>query len=158
MKDVWFKPKRPPDENIGGEERPYIKRWHIARKSRIPGLSKLLENVYLHNVRRSDDDRAKHDHPWWNVSIVLWGGYYEHMPLHPRGYAEGWDRRTVRKWRGIGSIVFRRAEAAHRLELPCHPVKQTWTLFITGRKSREWGFYCPTGWRHWTEFGERGCD
>lgn len=160
MKDVWFKPKRQPDELIGGNERPYIKRWHIARKSRIPGLSKLLENVYLHNVVRSDDDRALHDHPWWNISIVLWGGYYEHMPVIPDMYAtdRGNWRETKRKWRGMGSIVFRRADAAHRLEIGKAATVPCWTLFITGRKSREWGFYCPTGWRHWTEFGERGCD
>lgn len=157
MIDPWFKPNRAPDEKIGGEVRPYLERWHLARKSRIPGLSKLLENVYLHRVLRSDDDRALHDHPWWNVSIVLWGGYYEWMPVIQQGYAEGWDRRTRRVWRGAGSIVFRRADAAHRLELPRYPVKQTWTLFITGVKCRDWGFYCPKGWVHQQQFGDTGC-
>lgn len=154
---MWFEPKREPDEIIGGPERPYIRRWHLARKSRIPFLSKLMENVYLHNVVRSDDDRALHDHPWWNISIVLWGGYYEHMPVIPDLYEYGW-RTTHRKWRGIGSIVFRKANAAHRLELGAYCPKPTWTLFITGRKSREWGFYCPNGWKHWTVFGKEGCD
>lgn len=160
--DPWFKPKREPDEVIGGELRPYMLRWHIARKSRIPFLSKLLENVYLHRVVRSDDDRALHDHPWWNVSIVLWGGYYEYVPIIPETYAR--DSRMFpehmlveRIWRGVGSIVFRRATQPHRLEIPAHPVHQTWTIFITGRKSREWGFYCQRGWRHWTVFNQYGC-
>jgi len=27
-----------------------------------------------------------------------------------------------------------------------------WTLFMTGRRCREWGFWCPQGWRHWRIF------
>jgi hypothetical protein len=23
---------------------------------------------------------------------------------------------------------------------------------MTGPKVREWGFLCPNGWRHWTDF------
>lgn len=155
---MWFEPEREPDELIppdGGDV--YMRRWYIARKSRLPFVSKLLENVYLHNVLRSDDDRALHDHPWWNVSVVLWGGYYEWMPVNPQGYVDGYDRRVHRKWRGIGSIVFRKANAAHRLELPRYAQKPTWTLFITGKKSREWGFYCLKGWKHHTAFGREGC-
>lgn len=155
---LWFEPTREPDELIPpGGANVYMRRWFIARKSRLPFVSHAMENVYLHNVMRSDDDRALHDHPWWNISIVLWGGYYEHMPLNRQGYAEGWDRRTVRKWRGIGSIVYRKATYAHRLELPAHAQKPTWTIFITGKKSREWGFLCLDGWKHWITFGKEGC-
>lgn len=31
----------------------------------------------IHNVKRSDHDRALHDHPWHNASLVLRGGYWE---------------------------------------------------------------------------------
>lgn len=34
----------------------------------------------VHHVLRSDHDRALHDHPWHNASIVLSGGYWEVMP------------------------------------------------------------------------------
>jgi len=149
----WLRPDRQPDEFIGGQERPLIERWHIFRKSRL----KFLENVYLHRICRSDDDRALHDHPWWNISIVLSGGYYEVMPDIALGYADGWWRGTHQKWRGPGSIVFRSSEAMHRIEMPEHPPTETWTLFITGRKSKEWGFFCPKGFVHWTLFGEKGC-
>jgi hypothetical protein len=154
---MWFEPARAPDELIGDKTKPLIRRWYICRKSKIPFVSKLLENVYLHNVVRNDDDRAPHDHPWWNISIVLWGGYYEHMPLYHYGYVRGYERRTRKVWRGMGSVVFRKAENMHRLELPTYAPKQTWTLFITGKKSREWGFWCQSGWKHWTLFGEKGC-
>jgi hypothetical protein len=139
---------RPPDFVIGTDESPYLKRWWVIPRNRF-------FNIYLHQILRSDDDRALHDHPWWNVSIILKGGYWEHMP---EGYyqiskiAYG-DRE---KWRGRGAIVFRRARTAHRLELssdarwekriPC------WSLFITGPRIREWGFHCPQGWRHWKDF------
>lgn len=149
---TWLRPDRLPDEVIGGEDRPYIERWHIFRKWKI----KVLENVYLHRILRSDDDRALHDHPWWNVSVVLQGGYYEVMPAVPDLYIYGW-RNTIKKWRGIGSIVFRSSKAIHRLELPAHAPRETWTLFITGPKVKEWGFFCPRGWIHHTFFGEKGC-
>lgn len=34
----------------------------------------------VHKVMRSDHDRALHDHPWHNASIVLEGGYWEVVP------------------------------------------------------------------------------
>lgn len=34
----------------------------------------------VHKVKRSDHDRALHDHPWVNASIVLSGGYWEVSP------------------------------------------------------------------------------
>ena len=128
--------RRDPDFVIGGQEQPYLRRWWLIPRNRF-------FNVYLHQFIRSDDDRALHDHPWWNVSILLRGRYREHrLGLPPR------DLRS-------GRIVFRRALAAHRVELT-HG--QCWTLFLTGPRIREWGFLCPQGWRHWREFtsGEHG--
>lgn len=120
---------RQPDFIIGEPEKPYLLRWWIIPRNR-------WFNVYLHMILRDDDDRALHDHPWWNISMILSGAYREVMPL----------RTVLRK---SGSIVFRRPTAAHRLEVAKGPV---WTLFITGPRVREWGFHCPQGWRHWEEF------
>ena len=97
----------------------------------------------------NDDDRALHDHPWYSVSFLLRGEMLEHS------------------FKGARFIpwlipVFRSAKFAHRLELVKGPV---WTVFITGPRLREWGFYCPNGWRHWTAFTSddgrnigRGCE
>ena len=137
----------PPNVVIGGRENPYLRRWWVIPRNRF-------FNVYLHQFCRSDDDRALHDHPWWNVSVLLLGRYVEHTISDG-----GINVRTERK---AGDWKFRRANAAHRIELidgPC------WTLFITGPRIREWGFHCPNGWRHWRVFtsgpnGEtigRGC-
>lgn len=120
---------RPPDFTIGTPDKPYMHRWWIIPRNRF-------FNIYLHHIVRDDDDRALHDHPWVNVSIVLKGGYTEVMP-------------HASKWRGRGSIVFRLPKAAHRLELD---EDSCWTLFITGPRVREWGFLCPKGWRDWRVF------
>jgi hypothetical protein len=98
--------------------------------------------AYLHEFRRSDDDRALHDHPWWNCSILLCGEYTEHTID-----AGGVNRRVIRR---AGDAVFRRASRAHRVELHDGPCI---SLFITGPRVREWGFHCPEqGWIHWKRF------
>ncbi len=127
--------KRPPDFVIGPAEQPYLLRWWVIPRNRF-------FNIYLHRILADDDDRALHDHPWFNCSILLAGGYRE---ITPR-----WT-----KIRNRFSVVFRRATSSHRLELlrdsagnklPC------WSLFITGPVIRTWGFHCPKGWVPWREF------
>ena len=133
-----------PDRIIGGVESPYLMRWHVIPRNRWC-------NVYFHWFLRSDDDRALHDHPWVNVSIILSGRYLEHRRGRPAVMRES------------GQVVARLPTSAHRIELVAGPV---WTLFLTGPFRREWGFHCPQGWRHWRDFtsganGERvgkGCD
>jgi hypothetical protein len=144
---VALSEKRPPDVIIGGEADPYLKRWWLIPRN-------CVFNIYLHHFLRSDDDRALHDHPWWNLSILLRGRYVEHTIA-----AGGVNIRTERC---AGGHKFRRASAAHRIELTDGPC---WTLFITGPRLREWGFHCRLGWVQWQQFtkpdkpGEigRGC-
>lgn len=133
--------RREPDYVIGTP--PYMRRWWLIRRNR-------WANIYLHQVLRSDDDRALHDHPWWNVSLVLSGGYFEVRPKDGSAAAAKAPGLHERIWRGPGSVVARRAGAAHRLEVV--PGGCAWTLFLTGPRLREWGFWCPQGWRHWREF------
>jgi hypothetical protein len=126
--------RRSPDVVIGGHADPYLKRWWLLPRNRF-------FNIYLHRFLRSDDDRALHDHPWWNISVLLDGRYVEHTID-----AGGVNRRVERR---AGEWKFRPARAAHRIELVAGPC---WTLFITGPRLREWGFHCPRGWVHWREF------
>ncbi len=155
----WFCPKRPPDLVIGGDESPYLHRWSL-----LP--SNPFFNVKLHRFMRSDDD-VMHDHPWANVSVLLRGGYIEHVPYKTRVALDGhWieyraapfsrmRRRDPKRprwknpWKRAAWVVFRRAAAAHSIELLSGEV---WTLFLTGPRIREWGFHCPQGWRHWRDF------
>ena len=123
-----------PHQVIGGHDDPYLLRWYLIPRN--PVL-----NVYLHKFLRSDDDRALHDHPWWFVSVILKGEYREiteHGDVLRVG--GGW-----RLWEATRLLAFRPAEWRHRVALirddgvhesPC------WTLIVTGRRTRTWGFWC----------------
>lgn len=125
---------RAPDFIIGSDDDPYMRRWWIIPRNRV-------FNIYLHHFLHSDDDRALHDHPWWNASFLLSGTYSEHT------IAAGGVHQRVRYC--AGDVKFRRATAAHRVELTDGPC---WSLFFTGPIIRSWGFHCPHGWRHWRIF------
>ncbi len=138
-----------PDFVIGKPGSPYLNRWFVIPRNR-------WFNIYLHEFVRSDDDRALHDHPWWNLSFLISGRYTEHTI--PQGGI------NIRTERFAGDFKFRTAKSAHRIELT-HG--SCWTLFVTGPRLRSWGFHCPdAGWRHWKDFTDdrdsgqigRGCD
>jgi hypothetical protein len=129
-----------PDRLIGSKNNPYMHRWHL-----IP--YNFWFNIYLHRFLRSDEDRALHDHPSWNISCILQGEYTEETIA-----AGGVHYSTIMK---AGSWKFRFARAAHRIHLHAGPC---WTLFIMGPKLRTWGFHCINGWRSRREFDEKGCD
>lgn len=120
---------RPADFVIGEEDRPYMFRWWIIPRNRF-------FNIYLHKVCRNDDDRALHDHPWPSLSFVLTGQVREIT-------RDG--ARILRR----GRIVPRSATFRHRLELIDG---HCWTLFFTGPRVRDWGFWCPQGFVPWQLF------
>lgn len=90
-------------------------------------------NVYLHEFFRGDVDRCLHDHPWRFVTVVLAGGYREHLP--------GGESR----WRPAGTVLYRPATFAHRVEVP--EGRRAWSLVIVGPRVRQWGFFARDGWR-----------
>lgn len=143
--------QRPPDVLIGGRENPYMRRWWIIPRNPI-------FNVYLHEFLRSDDDRALHDHPWINMSILLEGpGYDEIVPVQRFGFRPTY--RTIA--RHVGDIVIRLATSAHRIALLTDETgkpRAVWSLFITGPRLRTWGFLCPQGWRRHDVFAETKTD
>jgi hypothetical protein len=130
---------RKPDFVIArkGSELPYMIRWFLVPRNK-------WFNVYLHHVLRDDDD-VLHDHPFASVSLCL------HNKLGEVYHCRGKDvERTVT----VGDVVLRRAVHTHRLHLIDGPA---WTIFITGPRVREWGFWCSKnspagGWRHYQEY------
>lgn len=124
---------RPPDQVIGNPSDPQLYRWWIIPRNRF-------FNIYLHRFLRSDSD-VPHDHPWWNASFLIKGEYTEHTID-----ADGTHRCIVRE---AGQIKFRSARGRHRIELHAG---ECWTLFFTGPKVREWGFWCGNRWVHSKEF------
>lgn len=127
---------RPPDFTVWQDQKIYLRRWWVIPRNK-------WFNTYLHNFCHSDDDRALHDHPWPNCSILLIGSYIEHTP-HGIFVRHPW--RPWAFWR----LPMRRATSSHRVELI--DGKHVWTLFLTGPVLREWGFHCPSGWVHWRKF------
>lgn len=146
---------RNPDVRIPGDPAisPYMLRWWKIRRN-------AFFNVYYHIVRRSDDDTALHDHPWWNFSIILHGSYFEHL------IADGGVNHKTRY--SAGDVRFRRSgNFAHRLELErygpnAYPFREgeeipVHTIFITGPVLRRWGFHHPDRWvdaYDWDQFCE----
>lgn len=158
---------RPPDKVIlKGNGSVYLERWHVIPRNRF-------FNVYLHNFRQSDDDRANHGHPWlFNISIIVENGYFEVV---------GKKRSGEMVFRKEGTWKFRIGASPHRVCLQTRRVKgivpydvPCRTIFITGPILRGtldnpyWGFYCPKGFVHWRVFTSldksgvsrisRGCD
>jgi len=126
---TWLSPKvlnllndricnRPADILIDED---YMERWYVIPRNR-------WFNIYFHRFFGSDAP-VPHDHPWWSVSWILHGWYIENTP-------------TGKFVRMQGDITYRPAEGLHWIQID-QPV---WTLFITGRKKRTWGFQCPKGW------------
>lgn len=106
----------------------YMRRWTVKTPWGM---------LRLHHILRSDHDRHYHDHPMSFVSLILAGGYIEHRPHQaPRRCAPG-------------SVVVRRAEDMHRLQLIG---KDAWTLVLTGPVRRAWGFATESGWVHAAEY------
>lgn len=154
--------ERTPDLIIGAQDNPYMKRWVLKRWKGF--------QLALHNIMRSDDDRALHDHVGWNISIILTGYYYEWLfdpradptktPVPGSAYPYGYRRRL----RLPLVPYFRPAARPHRLEIN----RPVWTIWLRGPHIREWGFWCKQGWVHWTQFTAggrngnstigRGCD
>lgn len=124
---------RKPDFIVGRPDDPYLLRWWLIPRND-------WFNIYLHKFMRSDDDRALHDHPSPNLSVLLEGSYVEQTIS-----AGGVHKRVVYR---AGQIRGRLPWTAHRIEIdrPC------WTLFITGPRIRVWGFHCERGWVKWTDF------
>lgn len=141
--------KRKPDFVVERDGIAYLNRWYVWRRNR-------WLNCYLHEFIADDVDPVLHDHPWWSVSVVLRGGYYE-ITTGPDGTQE-------RRYYGRGSVRIRSAKFSHRIELPrvkrfdgektVEVLEPCWTLFLTGPRIRDWGFHCPNGWKSWQEYCE----
>lgn len=103
-------------EKLGRPECPYLQRW---------ALNLGFCSIRLHRWFTSDDERAKHDHPWWFITCILWGSYTD---------ISSQDSEEMTP----GKIKFR--SALHRHTVRVHP-KGCLTLMITGPQIRKWGFW-----------------
>lgn len=122
----------------------YLDRWGVGHDR--------VGRVLVHRMTAPDPGVDLHDHPWWFVTIPLWGGYVE-------------ERADVREAVELATIAekwpetCRRGSAEDRLPLrprmmrldECHTIvalrrRRCWTLVIGGPRVRRWGFYTPMGY------------
>lgn len=173
LRRVAAKARETPYAHLHG----YMKRWHVvpivstgtasnngcgAVTWRRP-FAKLLQRfgiaIRVHDIISSDRARRPnaerpdfHDHPWHFVTVILSGGYWEWRPTSNPGT-------TAATWHGPGSVLFRKAEDLHYLELARdvngNEIPAT-TLFTTMPYKQKWGFKMPDGSKMpYTEYFER---
>ena len=131
-----------PDRRTGAD---YMHRYYLFLKDR----SWFPFNLTLHKIVRSDDP-IMHDHPWPYLTIILKGGYWEHNPVFNN---EGQMLTEFQTWRGPGSVIYRKANEYHWLELD-ENIGPATTLFFMGKQQREWGFLTKTktGKNRWIQW------
>ncbi len=126
-------------EPLPNPKSPYLIRWAVI----FSGFG-----VRLHHWLCGDDPRHFHDHPWWMLILVLKGSYTDVTP----------DGEEVLK---AGRFYFRPAEHRHTVRLKD---RECWTLLITGRKVRDWGFYVKgrtalmRPLRYFSRYGHHQCE
>lgn len=147
----WWLMPYPPINDSETKNGQYFANWR--REPILWLLQKLDIGVRVHEIIRSDrgvplpngehygDDEAMfHDHPWPYLSVILKGGYFEVTPVFVGGIYTG----TRKRFYGPGSVLFRRAQSWHRLELPRHTPygeeQVCTTLFITFKYRQRWGY------------------
>lgn len=90
-------------------------------------------SIRLHYIRRADDDRHLHDHPWNARTFILRGWYAE------RRQASKYDETGVRcEFRSAGDTAALKFGEYHRISLVSED--GVWTLFISGKYRGTWGF------------------
>lgn len=122
---------------IGSEK--YLERWFMY----FLGFT-----IRLHKFYRGDDDRAPHDHPWAFITFPL-TGYFEQVFHDPEYDIAVPFIRYVQSWR----FHYRPSNYAH-IVLGCHftpaygdrprsfqTVWPFYTIVLTSRKQRSWGFW-----------------
>ena len=109
------------------DHEPYLERYYLFLKER----ENFPFNVFIHRFLKSDPDDL-HDHPWEFRTIILAGGYWEH-------------REKGIYWRGPGSYIYAPINTFHRVELDKN-IPYCWTLFIPGKRVKDWGFDTEKGW------------
>lgn len=127
---------RPPDFEVvrDTDKGVYLRRWWVIPRNR-------WFNVYLHNMLRDDDD-ILHDHMYWSLSLCLGGRLHERYQLRPPLGPVRWRHATEGTW------SLRSPRMAHQLVV----LEPAWTVFVTGPRVKEWGFWCPKGFRHWRDY------
>jgi len=123
----------------------YLKRWRLIQ---TPWFG-----VFLHRIGGPDPGVDLHDHPWSFRSVILRGGYTQ--VTAPRHLACRWAAVEPGSpgWRlhyGAGQVNRMSLSMAHAIVAVDRT--PTWSLVLTGRRQRVWGFHTPDGWVDWRDY------
>lgn len=131
-------------KNVDGKDVLYMRRYYVRRSKR--------PHIFIHFIALSDMDRDLHDHPWSFKSRILIGGYTEETFNGNLIKVENsYRRETQTRHYGVGAVIERDAEFAHRLVLDGG--RPVWTLVTASEKERLWGFYFDgVAWVPWFEY------
>lgn len=99
-------------------------------RAECPYAYMFMFNFYFFTIRvhhwiGSDDPRYMHNHAWWFITWVVKGGYTD---ITEQG------KEHLKRW----SIRYRPAHHKHTVQVD---PGGAWTVLITGRSLRKWGFY-----------------
>lgn len=114
---------------LGDPTCPYNYRW-------VLDLGK-LGSVRVHHWVRSDDKRAKHDHPSDFVTLVISGGYVDRSAL---AISTEDDVELINGLERMGRWSLRHRKATHIHTVDVDP-GGCWTLLYFWPPSRTWGFW-----------------
>lgn len=105
---------------------PYMTRYYLLGwPSRMLARTGVFPNLYLQQFHQSDDP-VPHNHPRWFLSLVLRGGYVEHI-------------NGVWWWRYPGTVNYIPVRRYHYITLL--DLRGCWTLCLVGPTwGRKWGF------------------
>ena len=130
------------DQVIYRGDRPYLLRRFLHPRDEKP------QRAYLHHIRY-DDEHDPHDHPWPSLGWLLHGALIEQWWDTPHAACTAPCTGSVRLV--PGAKVLRPPYHIHRLVLP-DGVPEAITMFVTGAKCRDWGFWTPTGFIAWNDY------
>lgn len=105
----------------------HFRRWRL--------LPTPLFSIYIHKIYKADEDEYMHDHPWNYFNMILHGSYTEK-------YFD--DDMEQLKYLTPGNCGFNMATRFHKIEKLNSLVVTT--LFITGRRKRDWGYKIGECW------------
>lgn len=124
-------------ETLGDPKCPYLYRWVLI----LFGYS-----FRLHHWVKSDDNRHLHDHAWNFYTFIIRGHYYD--------VTESGEEKME-----ASTITYRNAEHKHYVRVP---EGGCWTLLLTGKRVRKWGFWVRGNhWRplrYFSSFGTHPCE
>lgn len=104
-------------------------------------------SIRIHHIRRPDQDRHLHDHPWNARTFILRGGYTEKRPCaptHDYPYVDDFYNRNE------GETAALKFGEYHRIT---HVSPDgVWTLFVTGKYRGTWGFLVDGAKVQWRKY------